>query len=448
MKKVQSDGKTNPVVAFLSSVKLAVFLLITLALTSIIGTVIPQGETLQFYLERYGPGTFRLIKLFNLQDAYHSWWYLSLLALFTLNLVVCISRRLPFTMKLWKKDHLATGPDRLLKMPFRKSWEGASMEEARLLGLLKDSFGSFKSRQDQDGTLYLVERGKWSYWGLYGLHFSMLVIIAGALIGALYGHKGMIMLLEGDSTDHFMDRNTKKAVSLGYEVKCEKFVVNFYDTGAPKEFRSDLTILEGGQKAFSHILRVNQPMTYKGFTFYQASYQAAPQVTVRITSTDGLQKVFDLPAFQQVSWPQARLFLGVMQYLPNIHGMQAARIWLGGPAGQDQALWVVKGQDKDFEWAGKSYRLSFLSAQNRYMTGIQVKKDPGVLVVYAGFLGLLAGFVIVFWVPHRRTWLWIGKRDGQPMVVLAGQTNKNRLTFEKDFSRLADRMDAIMGGES
>ncbi|NOR05408.1 MAG: hypothetical protein GQ575_03780, partial [Deltaproteobacteria bacterium] len=123
MKASSSTYQDTSIWRFFSSVRLAVFLLIALAITSIVGTVIPQGESLQFYLETYGPSFFRIIKVLNLNDTYHSWWYLILLGLFSTNLVVCTLRRLPFTLKLCRRDNLSVDSGRLLKMPFKKDWE-------------------------------------------------------------------------------------------------------------------------------------------------------------------------------------------------------------------------------------------------------------------------------------------------------------------------------------
>ena len=94
---------------------------------------------------------------------------------------------------------------------------------------------------------------------------------------------------------------------------------------------------------------------------------------------------------------------------------------------------------------GKTFKLNLLDASERYMTGLQVKKDPGVWIVWLGCTALILGFAIVFWVGHRRTWLYLGK-DGKDMVVLlGGQTNKNRLKFEQDFEAVAQAIDEVTG---
>jgi len=452
MKASPTSSHDNPIWKFFSSVRLAVFLLIILAITSIVGTVIPQGESFQFYLEKFGPVFFRIIKTLHLYDTYHSWWYITLLVLFTINLVICIANRLPFTIRLYKRDHLAVDKERLLKMPFREEWKikGEITKEIhdKLLRIFEDAFGKTRNRSVSGGTLYLSEKGKWSYWGLYGLHASILVIIAGALIGSIYGYKGNILLLEGDTTDHLISRQNREKIPLGFEVRCDRFVVSFYDNGAPKEFRSDLTILEAGAEKRHATIRVNQPLEYNGFTFYQSSYQGVPEITLRIVSSDGKQKIFTMPAFEKIPWPEARLSLGIMQYLPNVHGVPAVRLWIKGENRPATAVWIVKNHDKELPWNNNLYRISLVGVKEKYMTGLQVKKDPGVWIVWLGCTGLILGFVIVFWVAHKRVWLWLGKDGNKSVVILAGQTNKNRLQFEKDFESLKEKLARELGGLS
>jgi cytochrome c biogenesis protein len=74
-----------------------------------------------------------------------------------------------------------------------------------------------------------------------------------------------------------------------------------------------------------------------------------------------------------------------------------------------------------------------------------VKKDPGVWIVWLGCTAMLLGFVVVFWAPHRKTWLWIGKKDGNNIVVLSGQSNKNKIQFEKDFKKIEDAIEKALG---
>jgi len=438
--------KSNPIWNFITSVKLAVFLLLTLAATSIIGTVIPQGEPLQRYLEYYGPGFFKVIKALNLYDTYNSWWFLTLLGLFALNLIACTIRRIPFTIKLWKKDSLDLDLNRLLRFRLRKQWNAPGTPNPHLLEKVKavfqDQAGSVSAEKDlEGGHLFMVEKGKWSYWGLYGLHASILIVLVGAVIGSLTGFKGNLMLPEGQAADHVLDRKSGESQPLGFSIRCDKFTVSFYDTGAPKEFRSDVTILEDGKEVLKTPLRVNSPLTYKGITFYQASYQPMPEAEIKLTSPDGKETSVTLPAFQKVPVPDLRLVLGLYQYLPDVHGVPAVRVWIEDGNSPARTIWVLKGNTKEFNNGSDTYRVSLIEVRNKYMTGLQVKKDPGVWIVWLGFFLMIAGFVVVFWVPHRRMYLWVGEQNGKVSVILAGQSNKNKIHFEKDFEKVAQAIE-------
>ncbi len=455
MKTKNAHSQSNILVRFFSSVKLAVFLFIILAITSIIGTILPQGESLQFYLENYGPFYFKIIKTLQLYDTYHAWWYLALMGLFSVNLIVCTIKRLPYTMRLFKRDYLDLGKDALLNRPFKAQWQIAQKTNpADLKEEIKKSFlalvGKARMKQDVDGgQLYLAEKGRWNYWGVYLIHVSILIIFAGAVFGTFTGFKGRVMLLEGESTDHAVQMDAHgniKKIPLGFTLKCNDFQVDFYPNGAPKLFKSDLSILENGQEVLKRSIVVNSPLTYKGVTFYQSSYQSVPDLKIRIVSSDGEQKILDLSAFDKGLWPKKRILIGIIKYLPNVHGAPAARIYVGDVSGnQGDAIWLLKGHDREVRVGRDTYRLSLISAKEKFMTGLQVKKDPGVWIVWLGCTIMIIGFGIVFWVGHRRTWLWIGQDGDKLNIILAGQTNKNKVSFEKEFNKIKEAINKQIG---
>lgn len=450
MKASSSTYQDTSIWRFFSSVRLAVFLLITLAITSVVGTLIPQGESLQFYLETYGPNLFRIIKLLHLDDTYHSWWYLILLGLFSTNLIVCTLRRLPFTLRLFRRDNLAVDPGRLLRMPFKKDWEIEgeldNNSTQSIISAFKKVAGKFHERSDVDeGKLFLAERGKWSYWGVYGLHGSILIIFFGAMVGLFMGFKGGVMLPEGEAIGHIVNRQTGEQIPLGFSVRCDRFYISFYDNGAPKEYRSDLTVLNGNKEVAHKSIVVNDPLVYRGITFYQASYRAIPEVTVQVAKSDSPRRSLIISAFQKALWPEEQLTFGMMKYQPNVHGSPAAQIWVRDQEGREGNFWLLKGNEKEFKKGEDLYRISLTNAKQRYLTGLQVKKDPGVWIVWLGCAVLIVGFAVVFWVPHRRMWLWIGRGKGKTIVILSGQTNKNKLQFEKDIRKIEDALDSSLG---
>ncbi len=457
MKQTNNNPGSNVVVRFFSSVKLAIFLFIILAITSIIGTVLPQGESLQFYLENFGPFWFKIIKALQLYDTYHAWWYLCLMGLFSINLIVCTIKRLPYTLRLFKKDGLELSPEEISRRPFKKHWIiSAKTNPVDIKEEIKRVFTQFvgKVRQRHDsegGEIYFSEKGKWNYWGVYLIHVSILIIFAGAVYGSFTGFKGRVMLLEGETTDHAINMDSHgnvEKIPLGFQVRCDKFVVDFYPNGAPKLFKSDLTIIDSGKEILKKSILVNDPLTYNGITFYQSSYQSVPDLKIKIVSSDGQQRIFNLSAFNdRAEWREKKLLIGMIKYLPNVHGAPAARIFIGNISGNDgHALWVLMGHEREHTIGDTTYRLSLVEAKERFMTGLQVKKDPGVLIVWLGCTIMIIGFGIVFWVGHNRFWLRILKgKDNKLDILLAGQTNKNKTSFEREFQKLKREVEKQIG---
>ena len=112
----------NTVWRFFASVRLALFTLLILATTSIIGTLIPQGKPPEFYIEAFGPRTALFFQMLDVPNMYGSWWFISLLFLFSNNLIVCTIDRLPNVWKMVVMNNLDTDPERLEKMPHKSTY--------------------------------------------------------------------------------------------------------------------------------------------------------------------------------------------------------------------------------------------------------------------------------------------------------------------------------------
>ncbi len=429
----------NPVMRFLSSIKLAIFLLLTLAATSIIGTILPQGQPLAFYFQRYGESLGQIIRLLHLHDTYHSWWYVTLLALFSLNLTLCSFKRLPFSLELFRRDPLAVDPEKLLRMPVARELRLKSPFkelEPRLEKLLSQKFGRLEKASFEDGFLFLKDRFRWSYFSVYVVHFSLLIIIVGAIIGAVWGFRGGITLMEGESTDQVLVRSKKeRAIPLGFTIRCDRFYIDFYPNGMPKEYRSDVTILENGKEVLKGAIRVNAPLTYKDITFYQSSYNTFAKVRLRILKGPR-QKELEIAPFSQASWEEAHLRVGLLDF-SQAHGLPAARIWMAKEGEAPVAFWVLKGHPRRIELGGEPVIVTLEEAVPVYATGLQVKKDPGVSVVWLGFSLLILGIFAALFFAHQRYWVAVLPGNKSSRVILAAFSPKARQKVRQTIEELA-----------
>ncbi len=331
--------------AFFSSLKLTIPLLIVLAALSVIGTLITQNASEQEYIHRYGETTYKILKGLGLFNMYHSWWFIGVLVLLAINLIACSWKRLP---GVWQQ---------VCK---------AKSGYARL--------------------------------GTYLTHLSVLLILVGGLIGALWGFKGYVQIVEGEVVEGIFLNNPQQAMKpLGFQVRCDAFHVDFYPDGSPKEYVSTLTFVEGERVVLDHVpLRVNHPISYKGLTFYQASYGISPLPIVEVRGK-GAPHTIQLKQGEAQPIPGTEVQIGFMRYREQVHNMgEAILLVLFLPDSEPEGFWLFKHDSGmgDLQVGDITFILKDIEKKN--YTGIQVSHDPGVPVVWVGCSLLVIGMVVTF----------------------------------------------------
>jgi len=426
---------------FFSSVRLAIFTLCTIALTSIVGTIIPQGESTAFYVKSYGAKTAQFFQVLDIPEMYYSWWFLGLLGILSTNLIVCSLDRFPAVWKIITTDNLAFSPERIEKMSNCKKWEFGTdkLEHIRLADLLKENGWTATSKKLGNNELFFSQKGKWSRTGVYFVHVSILIIFVGAIIGHFLGFKGSVMIPEMGSTEVVFAYKNAGTLDLGFEVRNNSFIIEFYDNGMPKTYRSSLTVLEDGQEIVTRDIEVNDPLTYKGITFYQSSYQGYQDFIVHITeNTSGDNKYFNIPFQKQMSWEEKDLQFGIINAEAAGQRVVRAKLWFKAGENPPSIEWIADNDQATFTSGTKEYTVS---AKQMYATGLQVAKDPGVWVVYIGCGIMMLGLYMAFFMSHQRIWLY--KKNGSPIpqLWLSGSTNKNKMTFAKIFAQLKNHIE-------
>lgn len=429
--------QNNSIWQFFASVKLALVILFLITVTSIIGTVIPQKEAAEFYISRYGPKTAQLFAVLDIPDMYNSWWFLALLFLLSFNLIICSIDRFPMVWKQVTGDGLALPPERVAKMSNTTTWKKPGSVAENLEQLSKTLRGKrFKpaSRQEGDSTLLFSQKGHWTRTGVYIVHTSILVIFIGGIIGSLGGYKGSVVIPETQQTSKVFLFGGKGVEELDFTVRCNNFKIDFYPNGMPKEYTSSLTVLEEGEEVLTKVIEVNDPLTYKGITFYQSSYEPYQDFVISITTPEGTEKTFVVPFQQQESWTEENLKFGILNAKVLGQSIVASKLWFSDGIESPAAVWVDDGVETEVERQGGTFRVS---AKQMYATGLQVAKDPGVWWVYIGCGMMLFGLYVAFFMSHRRIWLLLTPQGKETEIVLAGSANKNRAGFEKTFEDLA-----------
>lgn len=448
-----TTSKKNPILSLFASVQLALFLLFLLAATSIIGTVIPQNNPGAFYIENYGQKTAQFFQLLDITDMYNSWWFLGLLALFTVNLTVCSLERIPQVFRTIRRDGLKVAPEQLTKFPLRHEIqisEPFTPATERVATLLKSQGWKARETDKNAGHLFFAEKGSWTRFGVYVVHCSILIILAGALIGSSaaarkilhdpqFAFKGSIMLPEGEVTDHIIAFKSGEQLDLGFQLRCDAFAIEYYPNGMPRSYRSRVTVIDNGQPVRTTDIEVNQPLTYKGVTFYQSSYQPYQNYRVSLKKQGaGSETSATVTTAKQMDWPEAGVSYGIINRESQGEVTRRLKIWFTDKQGDPSIFWVNSNQEAAIERPSGTY---LLTVRQVYATGLQATKDPGVWLVYGGCLLMLVGLFIAFFLSHRKMYVFIRPEEKGSRILFAGEANKNKVGFESKFSEFISKLE-------
>ena len=180
-------------------------------------------------------------------------------------------------------------------------------------------------------------------------------------------------------------------------------------------------------------ISVNHPMRYQGWTFYQSSYEAIPEArSARVEIVDrltGKRTRHALLAEQSVQVDGGAEF-GLVEYQEDHAGAGPALHLARLEDGLVTDFWIFQ-RYPGFDAANREDRWSveFASLEPVYLTGVQVVRDPGADVVFAGCVLLAFGLAQAFYSSHRRLWARVDARE----IVLAGSSHRSPQQFARTF---------------
>lgn len=436
---------------FFCSLKLTLFLLITLAITSVIGTIIPQHPNIdERYWATISVGRRAFYEKLGFFDMYHSWWFLALLAIFSINLIACSIKRLPHVFTFVSQPATTLSETQQKMFMHKEVKIQSSLDESRdkLAAFLVSHVSTPVITKVGNQYHLFAQKNPWCRLGVYVVHASILVVMAGTIIGNVWGYKGFVAIVEGDTITTVKARNGKD-VSLGFGVRCDQFTVSFYDapggggpTQMPKEFKSILTLTEDGKEVpdYKHVrVIVNEPLTYKGITFYQASYGPASDPSTFFFTA----KQRDGAKTEQLALRpgvESRLSDGrsvsIVDLTDNPGEGLAAVLGISENGGQPKFFKVFKNNPGLDDLRGDKLIFAFTGTDARMYTGLQVNKDPGVWVVWIGCIMMCIGLCIAFFMSHKRVWIVV--QHGYARIY--GNASKNQPAFLIEFEALAEEL--------
>lgn len=449
--------------------KLAVGIFTVISLTSIIGTIVEQQAApanniallAKLFGEGAAPAVYTALETTGFTDMFNSWWFLALLFIFATNLVICSLERLPRVWKIVKEPLTPLREEQVAAMtPKHEVVLPGSIEQAlqktreglKAIGFKNTVFA-------EEGNQLCVEKGRYSRLGVYVTHLSILLILIGGVVGMRFGFNGHLNLLEGTSSALAYKMNGQE-VPLGFEIRCEDFEVSFYpDSERPKEYKSVLTILEQGREVLTQEIAVNTPLRYKGITFYQASFGFSPQkdalFKLAVTPTNGARAMVAAKFTQQFKIPGTNLSARIADFSPALAANDSGQLFTFAESMVNPAVrieffennklkhkqWILKRYPQT--WSTPAGTIEFQDLWGVQYTGLQVRRDPGVWIVYLGCLVMALGLYAAFFMSHRKIWVRLKEEQGRTRLTIVASINKNRagldLMLEKLIKHLSEK---------
>jgi len=441
---------------FFESIKLAIVLFIIVALASILGTLIPQGRSAAEYAAHYGSLSGLLIKL-QLTDLYHSAWFLALLFTFALNTTVCTLARFGPKWRRAFRPSLDVEEKSLQAMKVKGRVRVARPLAEALEGLR----GALRSRRYRLRTSgagpHLTGVAQKRRLGLFGsdtVHIGLLIILAGGVVSGFTSRRADLPLRVGQ---------TAGVPQAAFQVRLDRFDTEYYPQGGVKDWKSTITVIEGGADVLTRVVEVNHPLTYKGYSFYQTRYGwdwDNPRLEIQLKKPAdatylktlslkvGERQAVEDPDFTHLS---VRRFvpdfvigegneIQTRSYEPN-NPAALIDVWKGEEriySGWSFAKYPDFGEGHQVGQASLAFILKTFEAPQYSV--LEAAKDPGVTLIWIGCIVITAGFFLAFYWPPREIRIILEEAQGKTEAVLGGIASKGREAFQAEFDSLIESL--------
>ncbi len=378
---------------FLTSMKFAVILLVILAVACSVGSMITQNQTYAQYTEQYGERAAAVIMALHLDDAFHSWWFITITAFLCLNLLLCNVIRLPSLIKRTGKAAEYETPDGSFS-----EYPGVRDPEAVIKALKLP-----ESKAAADGKARVSSSGSAGFWGAWVCHIGVLLLILGFSLG---------QITHREYTAYGVPGETVTVGESGLMVTIDDFRVGLRDDDTVEQYTADITVFpEGSSDRQSATISVNNPADLHGYRFYQNSTGYAARMIITKAGEPLQETVLCAGEFTPVSSiPQLVVYLNAIYpdyYMDPVSGPSTASGQLKNPAylyslyysGEMLGMNVLM-PDESISINDQELDIRFTDPQN--YTLIQAKKDSFTWLAFLGGIITMAGLFMAFYLKPRK----------------------------------------------
>ena len=416
--------KISQVLNWLSSLKFAIFLLLLIAISCAVGTIIPQQESDQFYFDNFNSNPFlgifngNILLLFELNHIYTSFWFLLLLSWLALALAVCSFRRQLPLLKSALKWIDYKSPRQIEKLSISQTIQVNN--EKGLIDLKNNLKKQGWNLKETDGRI-AARQGVIGRLGPILIHLGMILLMLGATYGSLNGQTKEKFLAPGRSID-LLDNNQEKELTI----ELQKFKIERDPKGRAEQYRSIVNLIEPNGTNETKEISVNYPLRYNGLTIYQADWSLAA-ITLQINNSPKLQiPIKSIPELGEQVWgtiiPTKKD--GTDQVLLTVNTELGPVIIYDNDGTKIMSL----NTNKEAEVKGSLIKIINIIPSS----GLLLKRDPGVPLVYMSFAVILIGGSLSLISTKK---IWIIHEKEKSLIYIGGLSNRNLSGLSKELPK-------------
>ena len=407
-----------------ADLRFSIFILLLISFFSIIGTIIEQEQSIETYKINYpltnpvfGFLTWDRILAFGLDQVYKTWWFFSLIFLFGLSLISCtFLQQLP-SLKIARRCQFFRKPGQFYRLKIFTTLTNFSFNKI-LLRIKSDQYSIFQ----QKNIVYC-------YKGLIGriapilVHFSMILILLGTIIGSLFGFKAQEIV---PKTENFHIQNILSNGQMSIIPKTSTRINDFWITYTKNrtisQFYSDISILDSqGNETKRKTISVNDPLIHENVYYYQTDWNLTAlrfQDSTNEIIEYPLLNILNIPNKIWLTWISTNKSLneGLIALIDNLEGYCSIYDESGAFLGN-----IELNETMNFQQP-----LTFLEIISS--TGLQIKNDPGIPMIYIGFFFLMLSTLLSY-ITYSQIWI-IQKNQ---KLFIGGTTNRALFNFELEF---------------
>ena len=407
-----------------ADLRFSIFTLLLISFCSIIGTVIEQDQAIEMYKTNYpltnpvfGFLSWDRIIYFGFDHVYKTWWFLLLIFLFGCSLVLCsFLQQLP-SLKVARRCQFFRTNNTFYKLNNYTILTTRSFSKI-LASIKREQYSIFQ----QKNLVY-------SYKGLIGriapiiVHFSMILVLVGTIVGSLFGFKAQEIV---PKTENFHIQNILANGTLTIipqnVARVNDFWITYTKTKTISQFYSDISILNNkGNEIKRKTISVNYPFIHNGIYYYQTDWNL---IGLRFKNIDN--QTIEYPLIN-ASPNQEKIWLtwisdnqltqnGIILLVDNLEGYCS----IYNESGQ------FLGNLEINETLNLNQNLTLLEILSS--TGLQIKTDPGIPLIYSGFFFLMIS-TLMSYITYSQ--VWILQKNNQ--LFIGGNTNRALFDFELEF---------------